>query len=461
MPVDIVILAAGQGTRMNSSVPKVLHTIAGKTMLQHVVDAASEFGEVEINVVIGHGAQQVRDAIKNEHLHWVLQEKQLGTGHAVIQALPNLRQDAAVLILYGDVPLVNASTLKQLVMQVDENSMAVLTVELENPSGYGRILRNKDGSVKEIIEHKDANEEQRSVREVNTGIMAIHQSRLAGWLKELSNHNIQKEYYLTDIVGFANRDGVTVNALMSNSAAEVLGVNDRYQQAQLERLCQQRMARQLMAQGVRLMDPARFDCRGHIVAGKDVCIDVNVIFEGKVVLGNNVHVEANCFIKNATIGNNVTIKANSIVEGAQIFDHCDIGPFARLRPGTELQEGAKIGNFVETKKSIIGKGSKVSHLSYIGDATIGDDVNIGAGTITCNYDGVNKHQTIIGNDVFIGSNTALVAPVTVEKGATVGAGSVVTSHVKENQLAVARGKQRNIDNWQRPEKGKMKKDKSE
>ena len=452
MPVDIVILAAGQGTRMNSSLPKVLHPVAGKPMLQHVLDAASEFGEVEINVVIGHGAQQVRDAINDESLHWVLQEKQLGTGHAVQQALPNLRKDAAVLILYGDVPLVSASTLKQLVMQVDESSMALLTVELENPSGYGRILRSKAGDVKAIVEHKDANEEQRRIKEVNTGIMAVHQRRLASWLKELSNHNAQKEYYLTDIVGFANRDKVAVNALVSDSAAEVLGVNDHYQQAQLERICQQRIARQLMARGVTLLDPARFDCRGRVTAGRDVCIDVNNVFEGDVVLGDHVIIEPNCVIKNARIGNHVTIKANCVLEGVVIADHCDVGPFARLRPGTELESGAKIGNFVEVKKSVIGKGSKVNHLSYVGDAHIGEDSNIGAGTITCNYDGVNKHQTTIGDHVFIGSNTALVAPVTVENGATVGAGSVVTSDVKQNQLAVARGKQRNIDGWKRPDK---------
>jgi len=452
MPVDVVILAAGQGTRMNSSIPKVLHSLAGKPMLQHVLDAASAFGEVAINVVIGHGARQVRDAIHDEHLHWVLQERQLGTGHAVQQALPNLREDAAVLVLYGDVPLVSASTLKQLVMLVDENSMALLTVELENPSGYGRIIRSKQGDVTAIVEHKDASEEQRRIKEVNTGIMAVHQSRLAGWLKELSNHNAQKEYYLTDIVGFASRDGVAVNALISDSAAEVLGVNDRYQQSQLERIFQQRIARQLMAQGVTLLDPARFDCRGHISAGKDVSIDVNVVFEGEIVLGNNVHIEPNCCIKNATIGNHVVIKANSVLEDVVIADHCDVGPFARLRPGTELQEGAKIGNFVETKKSIVGKGSKVNHLSYIGDASIGDNSNIGAGTITCNYDGVNKHKTMIGDHVFVGSNTALVAPVTIGNGATIGAGSVVTSDVMKNQLAVARGKQRNIDDWQRPTK---------
>jgi bifunctional UDP-N-acetylglucosamine pyrophosphorylase/glucosamine-1-phosphate N-acetyltransferase len=452
MPVDIVILAAGQGTRMNSSLPKVLHRIAGKSLLQHVVDAASAFGDVEIHIVIGHGAALVRESIQGAHLHWVMQEQQLGTGHALLQALPNLREDAVVLVLYGDVPLVNASTLKQLVIQVDESNMALLTVELDNPSGYGRVLRDADNSVHAIVEHKDASEEQRRVHEVNTGIMAVHQRRLAGWLKELTNHNAQKEYYLTDIIGFASRDGVTVNAIVSESTAEVLGVNDRYQQAQLERLYQQRTARQLMAQGVTLMDPARFDCRGHLTAGRDVYIDVNVVFEGQVTLGHHVHIEPNCIIRNARIGNHVVIKANSVLEEAVIADNCDIGPFARLRPGTQLKSGVRIGNFVETKKAVIGRDSKINHLSYIGDAEIGEDSNIGAGTITCNYDGVNKYKTRLGDNVFIGSNTALVAPVTVGNGATVGAGSVVTSDVKENQLAVARGKQRNIDGWKRPTK---------
>ena len=452
MLLDIVILAAGQGTRMNSAIPKVLHPVAGKPMLQHVIDAARQFGEARIHVVIGHGAEQVQRAIGDRDIHWVRQAEQLGTGHAVQQALPGLRPDSIVLVLYGDVPLVNISTLKQLVMLVDNNAMALLTVELDNPSGYGRIVRNAAGAIEAIVEHKDASENQRRIREVNTGIMAVPQPQLAGWLRELKNNNAQKEYYLTDVVGFANRDQVTVNALVSESTSDVLGVNDRYQQAQVERIYQQRIARQLMAQGVTLFDPARFDCRGEVSVGKDVCIDVNVVLEGEVKLGNGVQVGPNCHIRNAIIGNQVQIKANSVIEDAVIGDHCDVGPFARLRPGTVLKEGAKIGNFVETKKAVVGKHSKVNHLSYVGDATIGEDANIGAGTITCNYDGVNKHQTEIGDRVFIGSNTALVAPVTVAAGATVGAGSVITSAVKENQLAVARGKQRNIDGWQRPTK---------
>lgn len=452
MPLDIVILAAGQGTRMNSTIPKVLHSVAGKPMLQHVIDAARQFGDAGLHVVIGHGADQVRNAIVHEDIHWVLQAQQLGTGHAVQQALPNLQTDSTVLVLYGDVPLVNISTLKQLVMLVEENTMALLTVEMDNPSGYGRIVRAADGAIQAIVEHKDASEEQRMIREVNTGIMAVPQHHLKKWLAELKNNNAQKEYYLTDVVAFARRDGVVVNALASESAADILGVNDRYQQAQVERIYQQRVARQLMAQGVTLIDPARFDCRGHIQAGVDVFIDVNAVFEGRIIIGNDVHIEPNCYIKDAHIGNHVTIKANSVIDGTVIADHCDVGPFARLRPGTELKDGAKIGNFVETKKTIIGKHSKVNHLSYVGDAEVGENSNIGAGTITCNYDGVNKHKTKIGNDVFVGSNTALVAPITIESGATVGAGSVITSTVQKNQLAVARGKQRNIDDWQRPVK---------
>jgi len=435
---------------MNSALPKVLHTVAGKPMLQHVIDAAKEFGEVAINVVIGHGAEQVRERITEESIHWVTQQEQLGTGHAVQQALDNLRKDATVLILYGDVPLVNASTLKQLVMQVDEANMALLTVKLDNPHGYGRIIRSPDNAVERIVEHKDAADEELAISEVNTGIMAVHQEHLQHWLAELDNDNVQEEYYLTDIIGFASRDGIAVNAHISETEEEVLGVNDRYQQAHLERICQQRIARQLMAQGVTLLDPARFDCRGSVKAGQDVCIDINAVFEGQVELGDNVHIEPNCYIKNATIGNNVTIKANTVIEETVIKDNCDIGPYARLRPATVLEENAKIGNFVETKKSTIGSGSKVNHLSYIGDADLGQNSNIGAGTITCNYDGVNKSKTTIGDEVFIGSNTALVAPVTVEDGATVGAGSVITNNVKKDQLAVARGKQRNIDNWPKP-----------
>jgi bifunctional UDP-N-acetylglucosamine pyrophosphorylase/glucosamine-1-phosphate N-acetyltransferase len=420
--------------------------------LQHVIDAAKQFGEVNISVVIGHGAEQVRERFSDTGVQWVLQEEQLGTGHAVQQSMPNLRQDSTVLVLYGDVPLVNVATLKQLVMQVDEENMALLTVELDNPGGYGRIVRNEQGSITSIVEQKDASKEQQQIREVNTGIMAIHQSGLVGWLQELDNNNAQQEYYLTDIIGFAVRDGVQVNALISHSQPEVLGVNDRYQQATLERICQQRAAKQLMAQGVTIFDPARFDCRGTLEAGKDVCIDVNAVFEGNVTLGDNVYIEPNCFLRNVSVGNNVTIMANSVLEDARIGNNCNIGPFARMRPGTVLQDGAKVGNFVETKKSVIGKNSKVNHLTYVGDTEVGQGSNIGAGTITCNYDAVNKYPTRIGDNAFIGSNSTLVAPVDVKDGAYVGAGSTVTKDVPEGGLAVGRGKQRNIDGWKRPEK---------
>lgn len=454
MPLDIVILAAGQGTRMNSSRPKVLHTIAGKSMLQHVIDAAHVFDDAHLHVVIGHGAEHVRQAFKGSSIHWIEQEQQLGTGHAVKQALPFLRPKATALILYGDVPLVNPSTLKQLVLSVDADSMALLTVDLENPSGYGRILRDSDGRVVDIVEQKDATEEQLRIHEVNTGIMAAPVAGFSRWLPALTNNNAQKEFYLTDIIAMAHADGLCINTQSALSEAEVLGVNDRHQQARLERIYQDKQARALMAQGVTLMDPQRFDCRGQIQAGRDVIIDVNVVFHGLVEIGDNVVIEPNCVISNSRIGDNSHIKANTVIEDAVVGVSVDVGPFARLRPGTVLGNGARIGNFVETKNSVMGANSKANHLAYIGDAEIGDDCNIGAGTITCNYDGANKHKTVIGNDVFVGSNSTLVAPLTIEAGGFVGAGSTVTKTVPAENLAVARGQQRNIAGWQRPEKNK-------
>jgi bifunctional UDP-N-acetylglucosamine pyrophosphorylase / glucosamine-1-phosphate N-acetyltransferase len=454
MPLDIVILAAGQGTRMNSSHPKVLHTIAGKSMLQHVIDAGRVFDDAHLHVVIGHGAEQIRKAFKGCDVHWIVQEQQLGTGHAVQQALPFLRPKATALILYGDVPLVNPATLKQLVLSVDTDNMALLTVELENPAGYGRILRDVDGRVVGIVEQKDATEEQLRIHEVNTGIMAASVAGFSRWLPALQNNNAQKEFYLTDIIAMAHADGVCINTQSALSEAEVLGVNDRHQQARLERIFQDKQARALMAQGVTLMDPQRFDCRGQIQAGRDVIIDVNVVFHGVVELGDNVTVEPNCVISNSKIGDNSRIKANSVIEDAVLGESVDIGPFARLRPGTVLGDGVRIGNFVETKNSVMGANSKANHLAYIGDAEIGDDCNIGAGTITCNYDGANKHKTRIGDNVFIGSNSTLVAPLTIESGGFIGAGSTVTKTVPAENLAVARGQQRNIAGWQRPEKNK-------
>lgn len=452
MPLDIVILAAGQGTRMNSSRPKVLHTIAGKSMLQHVIDAARVFDDARLHVVIGHGAEQIRSEIQDEDIHWVVQKQQLGTGHAVQQALPLLRSKAIALILYGDVPLVNPATLKQLVLSVDVGSMALLTMELENSSGYGRILRDCENRVVGIVEQKDATEEQLRIHEVNTGIMAASVANFSRWLPGLNNSNAQNEFYLTDIIAMAHKDGVDINTQSALSEAEVLGVNDRYQQAKLERIYQDKHARELMARGVTLMDPQRFDCRGHIKAGRDVVIDVNVVFRGMVEIGDNVVIEPNCFISNAKIGKNSIIKANTVLEDVVIGDSVDVGPFARLRPGTVLGDSARIGNFVEVKNAVLGAGSKANHLAYIGDANIGSDCNIGAGTITCNYDGANKHKTTIGDNVFVGSNSTLVAPLVIEAGGFVGAGSTVTKNIPAATLAVARGQQRNITGWHRPEK---------
>ncbi len=453
MSLDIVILAAGQGTRMNSALPKVLHPIAGKPMLQHVIDATHAFDDAKVHVVIGHGAEQVRNTIQGD-IHWVVQEQQLGTGHAVLQALPKLRKDATVLVLYGDVPLVNPATLKQMVLAVTERSMALLTVELENPSGYGRIVRDQQDCVAKIVEQKDADEEQLRIREVNTGIMAAAANDLARWLPSLNNQNAQNEFYLTDIIAMANADGIAINTHVAQSEAEVLGVNDRHQQARLERIYQDKQARALMAQGVTLMDQQRFDCRGELHVGRDVVIDINVVFHGVVELGDNVVIEPNCVISDTKIGNGSRVKANSVIENAVIGEQVDVGPFARLRPGTVLNDNARIGNFVETKNAIFGESSKANHLAYVGDSEIGAQCNIGAGTITCNYDGVNKHKTIMGDRVFVGSNSTLVAPLTIESGGFVGAGSTVTKTVPADTLAVARGQQRNISGWQRPSKKK-------
>lgn len=455
MSIEAVILAAGRGTRMKSTMPKVLHPLAGKSMLGRVLDAARDSGASRLHTIIGHGAEQVKERFAlSQDIQWVLQSEQLGTGHAVLQALPGLDSDSVALILYGDVPLLSATTLKSLVDLVKPKTMGLLTVTLADPSGYGRILRDAAGKVTGIVEQKDASPEQLAVNEVNTGILAVAVADLQRWLPSLSNDNAQGEYYLTDIIALAAGEGFTVATLQPGSAAEVEGVNSRAQLASLEREYQLAQAELLMASGVTLADPARIDIRGQLSSGCDTSIDVNFIAQGEVTLGENVVIGPNCMIINSTLGDGVVVEANSVIEDAQIGDHATIGPFARLRPGTRLCEGSKVGNFVETKKSIIGKGSKVNHLSYIGDAEVGEGANIGAGTITCNYDGVNKHKTTIDDGAFIGSNTSLVAPVNVGKGATIGAGSTVTGDVKDHQLAVARGRQKNIDNWARPEKNK-------
>jgi bifunctional UDP-N-acetylglucosamine pyrophosphorylase/glucosamine-1-phosphate N-acetyltransferase len=452
MSLDVIILAAGQGSRMKSKKPKVLHGIGGKPMVQHVIDCALELDAPRIHVVVGHGADQVREALGDQALNFALQAEQLGTGHAVAQALHGTHPEGISLVLYGDVPLTRSETLRQLVDIAAQDKLGLLTVKLADPSGYGRIIRNDADQVLAIVEHKDASEAQRGVDEVNTGILALPTRLLADWLPRLSSNNAQGEYYLTDVIAMAADQGVLIEAIQPEHEQEVQGVNNRQQQAELERWYQLREARRLMHQGVTLLDPSRLDVRGNLSAGFDVVIDINCVFEGRVQLGNDVTIGPNCHIADAVIGDGCHIKANSVIEQATLQEGCDVGPFARLRPGTELAAGVKVGNFVETKKARIGEGSKVSHLSYIGDATIGSDVNVGAGTITCNYDGINKSQTEIGDGAFIGSNTALVAPVKVGMGATVGAGSTITRDVADDQLSVARAKQRNLDNWPRPTK---------
>ena len=450
--LNVVVLAAGKGTRMHSALPKVLHPLAGKPLLQHVLDTARELGSSNIKLVIGHGAEAVQQAVADQNVQCVLQAEQLGTAHAVHQALPHLDSDGMALVLFGDVPLVQPATLQALLQQVDANSMAVLTCVMRNPYGLGRIVRDASGNIERIVEEKDATPEQRRINEINTGIMAIPVTRLQQWLPRIHSNNAQKEYYLTDIVALAIADGCRVVTAQSLDEKETAGINDRVQLAELERHFQLREATRLMKAGITLRDPARFDLRGSVRCGKDVTIDINVIIEGNVELSDNVSIGPNCVLKNIKVGDGTDIAANSVLEDAVIGKHCTIGPFARIRPGTELSDEAKIGNFVEVKKAKIGRHSKVNHLSYIGDSDLGEDVNIGAGTITCNYDGVNKFKTVIGDNVFIGSNTALVAPVTVASGATVGAGSVITKNVAEKQLAIARGRQSNIDGWQRPQK---------
>lgn len=450
--LDIVILAAGKGTRMRSDLPKVLHSIGGKALVNHVVDTARHLGSDNIVVVVGHGAEQVEQRLLADDICFVKQLEQLGTGHAVLQALPQLRDDAKVLILYGDVPLTQAQTLQKLVDSVSESQMGLLTVSLPNPTGYGRITRNTQGQVTAIVEHKDASDEVRKITEINTGIMAIYGKQLKSWLPKLTNNNAQGEFYLTDVIAMAVQDGIAIHVEQPDTIEEVEGINNRQQQAALERFYQHRLATQLMEAGVTLLDPQRFDCRGQLSTGQDVVIDVNCVFEGEVSLGDGVVIEPNCIIKNSTIGAGTHIKAFSHIEDTVIGNHADIGPYARLRPGTQLADQVKIGNFVETKKAVIGIGSKVNHLSYVGDALVGTGVNIGAGTITCNYDGVNKFKTEIGDNAFIGSNSALVAPVKIGQSATVGAGSTVTKDVAANELTVARARQRNIQNWERPAK---------
>ncbi len=450
-PLHVVILAAGEGKRMKSALPKVLQPIAGRSMLGHVIDTARALGAERIHVVYGHGGEAVRDAFKDEaDLSWVEQAERLGTGHAVQQAVPALPDNARVLVLYGDVPLVQASSLLPLVKA--PGALAVLVAELADPTGYGRVLIDAQERVQAIVEQKDATPEQRAVRSVNTGLIAADAADLKRWLAALRNENAQREYYLTDVFAMAASDGKAASVVRVADAGEVEGANDPWQLAQLERVYQRRCAKVLAEAGVRFADPSRFDQRGTVRVGLGVCIDADVILEGDVELADGVVIGPFCRLKNVRLGAGTVIAAHSDLEGVVADAGCTIGPFARLRPGTQLAEGVHIGNFVETKKTVLGKGSKANHLSYLGDAMIGSKVNVGAGTITCNYDGVNKWVTTIGDGAFIGSNSSLVAPVTIGAMATIGAGSVVTKDAPEGQLTVARGKQMSIAAWQRPVK---------
>jgi bifunctional UDP-N-acetylglucosamine pyrophosphorylase / glucosamine-1-phosphate N-acetyltransferase len=451
MPIEIVVLAAGQGKRMRSQLPKILHPLAGRPLVAHVLAAARSLTPRKLVVVHGHGAERVRSACAAEDAEWVLQSEQLGTGHAVQQAMARISPDADVLIVYADVPLVRPDTLRRLV-QAAGDGVAVMTAELEDPSGYGRILRDTAGNVARIVEHRDASREVLALREINAGFMALPARRLAAWLGKISNRNAQKEYYLTDVVVLAVAEGVPVRAVKVDDAWEVAGVNSKGELAGLERHIQRRHAERLLEDGVTLADPARIDVRGELDCGADVTIDVNCVFEGRVTLGDGVRIGPNCVLRNVSIGAASEVLAFSHLEDSQVGARCRLGPYARLRPGASLAEDVHIGNFVEVKASRIGKGSKANHLSYIGDAELGTGVNVGAGTITCNYDGASKQRTIIEDDCFIGSDTTLVAPVRIARGSYIGAGSTVNKDTPAGQLTLARARQVSVPSWKRPKK---------
>lgn len=451
--LNIVILAAGQGTRMKSSLPKVLHPLAGQALVQHVINTSKNLNPEIINVVYGHGGELVQQQINDPEINWVLQAEQLGTGHAVDQVKDQLKDNQLVLILYGDVPLIKEETLIELLDQA-KDGFSLLTVSLDNPQGYGRIVRNKNGLVENITEEKDASEEIKKINEVNTGILAVKAELLKNWLSKLDDDNAQKEYYLTDIIAMAVKDNFIVYTTQPDNEYEVMGVNNRLQLAELERYYQQEQANKLMTDGITLADPTRIDIRGEIIHGQDISIDINTVFEGNISIGNNVSIGANCVIKNSKIADDVVILPMSILDNASVGKGSKVGPFARLRPGAVLSENTHIGNFVEIKKSFIGLGSKVNHLTYVGDSLVGKNVNLGAGTITCNYDGANKHQTIIEDNVFIGSATQLVAPVKIGKNVTIGAGSTITTDVADDELVITRVKQKSIRGWKRPVKNK-------
>lgn len=446
-----VILAAGKGTRMYSNLPKVLHKIGNKTMVQHVIDTVATLKNEHIYVVYGHGKTSIEQALHDQPIQLVLQEQQLGTGHAVKQIIPFISDDEDILILYADTPLISQQTLTALIANKPENGISLLTVILDDPTGYGRIVRQND-QVVAIVEQKDASPQQQNIKEVNTGIMLVNGKLLKGWLAKITNHNAQQEFYLTDIIELAHQDGCAIVATHPIESFEVNGVNNRLQLATLERIYQQQMAKQLLLSGVTLIDPQRFDLRGELTHGIDVTIDCNVIIEGNVQLGNNVYIGAGCVLKDCIIGDDCQISPYSVIEGASLAKQCTIGPFARLRPGSVLADKVHIGNFVELKNAQLDQNTKAGHLSYLGDSQIGKNVNIGAGTITCNYDGANKFKTTINDDVFVGSDSQLIAPVTIGKGATIAAGTTITRDVSDNELVISRIKQKHITNWSRPVK---------
>jgi len=450
--LHIIILAAGKGVRMHSNKPKVLQPLAGMPLLRHILNNIKPLAPEKIHIVCGHGKDTLKAAFANEKLSWIEQKKQLGTGHAVLQALPKIPHASNILVLCGDIPLITSQTLQNLIDNTPPKAIGLLTAKVRNSDGFGRIIRTPKGNIKKIVEEKDANRHERMIKEINTGIMYAKTSLFKKYLPQLKTDNAQKEYYLTDIIAIAVKNKRPIVGIIAKNTEEVLGVNDKIQLAKLERHYQLALAEQFLRQGVTILDPNRFDLRGHLDASQDVSIDINVILEGKVRIGSNSTIGPNCYLRDVTIGSNVHIKANSVIEGATIEDGAVIGPFARIRPESHIKENAHVGNFVEVKKTTIGQNSKANHLTYLGDTIVGDNVNIGAGTITCNYDGANKHQTIIEDGAFIGSGVELVAPVTIGANATIGAGSTITENTPAEKLTLSRPKQTTVEKWLRPKK---------
>ena len=450
--LEVIVLAAGRGTRMRSALPKVLHPVGNKPMVSHVIETARELNAAKIHVVVGHGGDAVSDVIAADDVSTYSQLKQLGTGHATLTAAPFCGSESTVLVLFGDVPLLSSDVLVDVVRAASSGKPVLLAAKLDDPTGYGRVVRNAAGEFAKVVEHKDSTATEREIGEINTGVLAARGADLLGWLKRVSNDNAQGEYYLPDVLGLAIDDGAVVNVVVTDRADDILGVNDRIQLEQIERSFQRKQARALMAAGVHVADSGRLDVRGSLSCSEDVFIDVNVLIEGDVVIGRGAIIEANCVLKDCVIGEDAHVRAFTHIEGASVGQTCQVGPYARLRPGADLGVGAKVGNFVEVKNSRFGDGAKANHLAYVGDASVGAGSNIGAGTITCNYDGANKHRTELGDHVFIGSNSTLVAPIQIEDNGFVAAGSTITSKVGSSQLAVGRAKQRNIEGWSRPEK---------